>query len=153
MVIGIEVTIAAVVYVLFSVSVQRKLVNTKEVMVKQNVIKEKSKELNELVKSKASQEAMMAKQKEITSLLGESMRSQLKPMFVILPIFFLFYYLVFPAVFPTNPNIHFLSMTLNYKSYFVLVAFVAGIVVSGVLMLNDRIKIAKEKKQEQTATT
>ncbi len=148
MVVGIEVTIAAAIYVLFSVGMQRKLVDMKGMAAKQNIIKEKSKELNELVKNKASQEMLSAKQKEITSLLGESMKSQMKPMFVILPVFFVFYYLVFPSIFPTNPNVSILSFTLNYKSYFVAVAFVLGLVLSGGLMINDRLKLAKEKKQE-----
>lgn len=154
MAVGIEITMVALVYVVFSVVVQRKLVDMKRMQEVQEIIKGKSKELNELSKNKASQDVLMAKQKEITSLLGQSMKSQLKPMFVVLPIFFVVYYLVFPAVFTTNPSVTvpIISMTLNYKSYFIAVAFVAGIILSMALMLRDRMRLAKEKKAAEHAT-
>jgi uncharacterized membrane protein (DUF106 family) len=153
MVVGIEITVIAVVYVLFSVFVQRKLIDMRRMREVQETIKAKSKELNDMVKQKASQEIMMAKQKEITSLLGQSMRSQLKPMFVVLPIFFVMYYLIFPAVFATNPNVTvpILSMTVNYKTYFIALAFVLGLIMTAVLMLRDRMRLAKEKKQAESA--
>ncbi len=151
MVVGIEITAIAIIYVVFSVSAQRKLVDMKHMQEVQETIKQKSKELNEMVKAKADQEKLALKQKEITTLLGQSMRSQLKPMFVVLPIFFVVYYLVFPAVFTTNPNITVpvLSMTLNYRTYFIAVAFVAGLLLSGALMLRDRMRLAKEKQQAE----
>ncbi len=153
MVVGIEITVIAVVYVLFSVFTQRKLIDMKRMQEVQEVIKAKSKELNDMAKQRVSQEVLMAKQKEITTLLGQSMKSQLKPMFVVLPIFFVMYYLVFPAVFVTNPNVTvpIISMTMNYKSYFILVAFVLGLLLTGVLMLRDRMRLAKEKKQAESA--
>ncbi|MDE1855101.1 MAG: DUF106 domain-containing protein [Candidatus Micrarchaeota archaeon] len=152
MVVGIEITVIAIVYVMFSVYVQRRLIDMKHMQEVQETIKQKSKELNEMSKNKASQEVLLAKQKEITSLLSKSMSSQLKPMFVVLPIFFVVYYLVFPAVFTTNPNITvpILAWTLNYKSYFIMVAFVVGLALSMGLMLRDRIRFAKEKKQAET---
>ena len=151
MVVGIEITIIAIVYVMFSVYVQRRLIDMKHMQEVQETIKQKSKELNEMSKNKASQEVLLAKQKEITSLLSKSMSSQLKPMFVVLPIFFVVYYLVFPAVFTTNPSITVpvLALTLNYKSYFIMVAFVVGLALSLGLMLRDRIRFAKEKKQAE----
>lgn len=153
MVVGIEITVIAIVYVAFSVFIQRKLVNMKRTYEVQEIIKAKSKELNELSKNKASQEALLAKQKEITSLLGESMKSQFKPMFVILPLFFIMYYWAFPIVFASNPSvtIPLLGMSLNYKSYFILVAFILGFIFSIGLMINDRIKMAKSKKQTEAA--
>lgn len=150
-VVGIEMTVLAVVYVAFSVFVQRKLVNMKRLYETQNIIKEKSKELNELAKNKADSQLMLAKQKEITSLLSESMKSQFKPMFVILPVFIVVYYLIFPAVYPSDPNVTLLSMTFNYRYYFIIVAFVLGLLFSVALMINDRLKMAKEKSQEAPA--
>ncbi|MDE1874182.1 MAG: DUF106 domain-containing protein [Candidatus Micrarchaeota archaeon] len=153
MVLGIEITVIALAYVVFSVFVQRKLVDMRKMQETQDVIKQKSKELNELSKSGASQEKLAEKQKEITSMLGQSMRSQLKPMFVVLPIFFVVYYLVFPAVFPSSLQITvpFISMTLGYQTYFIAVAFVGGMVLSFGLMFRDRIRLAREKKQAEAA--
>ena len=151
MVVGIELTVFAIVYVLFSVGVQRKLVDMRAMQEVQEVIKAKSKELNDMSKSGASQEKLAEKQKEITSLLGQSMKSQLKPMIVVLPIFFVVYYLIFPAVFTTNPNITLplLGWSINYKTYFIAVAFVAGMALSLGLMLNDKLRIAKDKKMAE----
>lgn len=154
LVVGIEVTIVAVAYVIFSVLMQRKLTNVKRTYEVQEIIQAKSKELNELAKNKASQDVLAAKQKEITSLLGESMRSQFKPMFVILPIFFILFYWAFPVAYPSNPSVTvpMLGMSFNYKTYFIIVAFVLGFLFSMVLMLNDKLKLAKEKKAQAAAT-
>jgi len=151
MAVGIEITVIAVAYVVFSVAIQRKLVDMRKMREVQETIKQKSKELNELSKNKASQDVLMAKQKEITSLLGQSMRSQLKPMMVLLPTFFIVYYLVFPAVFTTNPDITLplLAWTLNYRSYFVMVAFVAGMIISFGLMFLDRIRLSRDRKASE----
>lgn len=145
--IGIEITIIAVVYVFFSVTTQRKLTNPTRTYEIQQIIKEKSKELNELVKNKASQEQMAAKQKEVTALLSESMRSQLKPMFVILPVFLILYYIIFPAVFPSNPNITLFSNPFNYRLYFIIVSFVLGLILSVGMMVYDKIRMSKAQKQ------
>jgi uncharacterized membrane protein (DUF106 family) len=148
-VVGIEMTVLAVVYVAFSIFVQRKLVNMKRLYETQNLIQVKSKELNELAKNKADSEVMLAKQKEITTLLSQSMKSQFKPMFVILPIFVVVYYLIFPVAYPSNPNVTLLSYTLNYRNYFIVVAFVLGLLFSIGLMINDRLKMSREKKAAQ----
>lgn len=155
MVLGIEITVIAIVYVLFSVFVQRKLVDMKHMQEVQDTIKQKSKELNEMVKAKAAQEQLALKQKEITSMLGQSMRSQFKPMFVVLPVFFVLYYLVFPAVFPSSLKITvpFVSWTLGYQTYFIAVAFIAGMILSFGLMARDRARIAREKRQRAQAET
>lgn len=148
--IGIEVTILALAYVAFSITMQRKLTNPKRTYEIQREIQEKTKELNEMSKNKASPDQLAKKQKEVTTLLSESMRSQMKPMFVILPIFFVVFYLVFPAAFPSNPNVTVpvVSWTLNYKTYFIAVSFVLGFVLSMGLMLNDKIKLGAAKKPE-----
>ncbi len=147
MLLAIEITILAVAYVGFSVTTQRKLTNPKRTFEIQQEIKKKTTELNEMVKAKASQEQLAKKQKEVTGLLSESMRSQMKPMFVILPIFLVIFYLVFPAVFSTNPNVTVLSMNVNYKTYFIAVSFVLGLVLSMSFMLYDKIKLGAKKQE------
>jgi uncharacterized membrane protein (DUF106 family) len=141
--IGIEITIIAFVYVIFSISTQRKLTNPKRTYEIQEAIKQKSKELSELSKNRASQEQLLAKQREVTTLLSESMKSQLKPMFVILPIFFILYYVLFPAAFPSDATVTLLSMKFNYKTYFIILAFVFGLVLSIIMMMRDRATMKK----------
>ncbi len=141
---GIEVTLVAVAYVLISISLQRKLANPRRTYEVQDIIKKKTKELTELSKNSATQAQMAAKQKEITGLLSESMKSQLKPMFVVLPLFLVLYYLVFPSIFPATLTVSLLSMNLGYKTYFIAIAFVLGFVISMSLMAYDKAKMKKE---------
>ncbi|VVB76797.1 Uncharacterised protein [uncultured archaeon] len=142
---GIAITLVAVAYVLTSAFLQRKLVNPRRVYEVQETIKKKTNELNEMSKSKASPEAMLAKQKEVTALLSSSMKSQMKPMFVVFPIFLVLYYLVLPAAFPATlkVTVPILSMQLDYKSYFIMIAFVLGFAISMALMVYDRSKAKK----------
>lgn len=146
---GIEVTVVAVAYVCLSVLLQRKLTNPRRTYEIQDIIKKKTQELTDLTKRNADQKTLSAKQSEITGLLSESMRSSMKPMFVVLPIFLVLYYLVFPAVFPSDLTVTVLSMTLGYKTYFVAVAFIIGIVVSMSLMAIDKSKMKKEAQIAQ----
>jgi uncharacterized membrane protein (DUF106 family) len=144
---GIEVTILAIAYVLASVSLQRRLANPRKTYKMQDDIKKLTKELTELTKNKAAQVQIDAKQKEITGLLSQSMKSQLKPMFVVLPLFLALYYLVFPMIIPGTPNVTLFSMTLGYKTYFVAAAFVIGLIISMSLMAYDKSKMKKEAAQ------
>jgi uncharacterized membrane protein (DUF106 family) len=70
---------------------QRKITNPKrmrEVQMKSKILQ---KEMNDLVKSKASQELILAKQKEMLPLINESMVSAIKPLIIIFPLFILIY--------------------------------------------------------------
>ena len=141
---GIEVTILAIAYVLASVSLQRRLANPRRTYKMQDDIKKKANELTELTKNKAAQAQIDAKQKEITGLLSQSMKSQMKPMFVVLPLFLILYYLVLPVIIPGTPSVTLFSMTLGYKTYFVAAAFVVGLILSMSLMAYDKSQMKKE---------
>lgn len=152
---GIEVTVVAVAYVVLSVILQRKLANPRRTYEVQDIIKKKTNELTELSKNKADQAVLAAKQKEITGLLSESMKSSMKPMFVVLPIFLVLYYLVFPNVFSPTLTVQLFSWNLGYKTYFVVIAFVLGFVISTSLMVYDKAKMKKAARialQEGTPT-
>ena len=143
---GIEITVIAVAYVAFSVLLQRKLIDTKRMRKIQAEIKEKSKELTDLSKAKADTAQLMAKQKEVTALMGESMKSSFKPTLVIFPVFIVLYYLVFPAVFKADATvtIPIILSTVGYKYYFFLVTLALGLASSVVILLYDNAKMKKE---------
>jgi len=122
---------------------QRKLTNPRRNCEIQQQIKDKTKELNEMSKNKASNEQLATKQKEVTALLSESMRSQFKPMLVMLPVFFLVYYLVLPSIFPSDLMITVLSSSFDYKTYFIIVSFVFGFALSMGMMAYDKKRLAK----------
>lgn len=149
---GIEVTAVAAASVIVSASLQRKLVDQNENRRRQAAIKEKTKELTKLAEGKSDESALAAKQKEITGLLSETMRAQMKPMFAVLPISLAIYYLVLPSVFPAALTISLFSMNLNYKTYFIIVAFVLGLVISTSLMAYDNARIGRRARIAQRET-
>ncbi len=140
MLVAIALIAIAALYVVFSVYLQRKLVNPARLREVQETIKAKTKELNELSKSNAGAEVLAQKQKELMPLLNETMKMQFKPMLVILPIFVILYYLLLPLAF--HGTVSFFSIKMSYQLFFILFSFVFGIIASIAVSLHDR-KIAK----------
>jgi uncharacterized membrane protein (DUF106 family) len=138
----IIILIIAVVYALGSVALQRKVSNAKKLRQTQSKVQKVSKELNEMVKNKASQEAIAAKQKEMMPLLSESMKSSIKPMFVILPLFLVVYYVLVPALPFASGNVK------SVQGFFFIAVFVIGFIAAIILMINDRRITKKEEAME-----
>jgi uncharacterized membrane protein (DUF106 family) len=123
------------VYALFAVAIQRALSNPKRLREIQAQISKATKEINQMVKSKVPEAQIMAKQKEIMPLLGESMKSSMKPMFVILPLFLIVYYVLVPKLplgAPATPK--------TIQEFFFMVVFIAGIVAAIALMIYDKLQ-------------
>ncbi|MGC9037113.1 MAG: EMC3/TMCO1 family protein [Candidatus Micrarchaeia archaeon] len=140
MLVAIALIAIAALYVVFSVYLQRKLVNPARLREVQETIKTKTKELNELSKSNAGAEVLAQKQKELMPLLNETMKMQFKPMLVILPIFIILYYLLLPLAF--HGTVSFFSIKMSYQLFFILFSFAFGIIASIAVSLHDR-KMAK----------
>jgi uncharacterized membrane protein (DUF106 family) len=143
--VGAELTIIALslAYTLISVILQRKLTNPKRNREIQATIKLHTKELNALVKSNASKEQIAKKQGEVMPLMSESMRSSMKPMLVILPMFFVVYYMALPAL-PAQLGLTTADAAKTVQSLFFWVVFVFGILSSVVVLIYDRIATKKE---------
>jgi uncharacterized membrane protein (DUF106 family) len=142
--------ILGVMYALLAVAIQRKLSNAKRLREIQAQISKTTKEMNAMMKAHAPDAEINAKQKEMMPLLGESMRSSLKPMFVVLPMFLIVYYVLIPLIpfpAPATPK--------NIQQFFFVIVFISGIVSAIGLMLYDRqatkkIETAIEKPQPAT---
>jgi uncharacterized membrane protein (DUF106 family) len=135
-------------YVVLSVLIQRKLTNPKRMRELQRRIQEISKEMNELTKNKAPQEEVAAKQKELMPLMGENMKASMKPMFALLPVFLLLYYVLLPSAFGSwagHDYIFLIGMKLGYLGVFFATVFILGMASTAVIMVYDR-KKAKEEK-------
>ncbi|MDE1828118.1 MAG: DUF106 domain-containing protein [Candidatus Micrarchaeota archaeon] len=150
---GIEIIIIGVAYALLAVTVQRKLSNMKKMYETQDIIKQKSNELMELTKKGVTDKALLdAKQKEVMAMVSQSMKSQLKPMFVVFPLFLIVYYWALPAgIGPLAGTQTFTSFNLDYKTLFIVVTFIVGLSVSMVLMQLDKRSMKKEKLAQQSA--
>lgn len=88
---AIIMAIMGIAYAIGVTTLQRKIVNPKrmrEVQLKSQVLQ---KEMNKLVKEKASQEQILAKQRELLPLMNESIKNSLKPLIIIFPVFILIY--------------------------------------------------------------
>ena len=136
-------------YVAFSTFAQRKVGNPKKMRELQQRMNALSKELNQLVKSNAPKEEIAKKQSELMPLMSENMKTSIKPMLVILPVFFLLYYLVLPTTFHSIANEYVLflgSMKLNYLGVFFACVFILGIATSIIIMIYDRKKTKLERR-------
>ena len=134
----IALAIVASVYVAFSVFVQRRLSNYKRIKEIKKEMDAKMKELKGLGAS-ASREALALKQKEIMTLSSESMKHQIKPTLIILPIFFVLFYVALPMMFPMKSTVTVLGFTVSCGTFFVAVAFVLGILSTIVISIYEKI--------------
>ncbi len=141
----IMVIVIAVVYTVVSVLAQRKLSNPKRMREIQYKAKMMQKEMNEMLKNKAPQEELMAKQKEFMPLMGEQLKSSMKPMLVILPLLLIVYYVLMPVLPLGAGNLN------GSKELFFIVVFGLGIISAIVIMLYDRAKTKKELAVQKAA--
>jgi len=140
------IVLIAILYTLFSFVIQRKMANTKKVYEMQEIIRQKSKELSDMVKNGAKNEELMLKQREVMSLASESMINQMKPMLIILPLFLVVYYWLLPSIFPTHPEVIIGGIKFAYNTFFIIVVFTFGLILSFSVMLIDRNKRKKEQQ-------
>jgi uncharacterized membrane protein (DUF106 family) len=134
----------AIVYAASTVVLQRKLSNAKRMREINAKIQKVTKEMNQMVKNKAPEAEIAARQKEIMPLLHESMKSSLKPMFVVLPIFLVVYYLLLPML----PFAAAANNTKGVQGLFFIVVFITGMVLAITMMIHDR----KMTKLEEAAS-
>ncbi|MEM0106808.1 MAG: EMC3/TMCO1 family protein [Candidatus Micrarchaeaceae archaeon] len=150
-IITISLISIAVAYTLLSVFIQRKLVNPRRMAEIQIIMKEHSKKLSEMIKQGASKEDIIAKQREIMPLMSESVKAQFKPIFIIIPLFFVLYYLLIPQVsmmLGVKSSIQIFSFNLTSQEVFFIGAFFFGIIISIAMMIHDR-KMKKDIKAER----
>ncbi|MCL4383806.1 MAG: EMC3/TMCO1 family protein [Candidatus Marsarchaeota archaeon] len=147
--IELAIIIISILYISFTLFIQRKVSDTKKMRQIQSRIQEVSKELNELIKNKAPNEEISKKQKEVMPLITSSLKLQLKPMFIIFPLFALIYYIALPTIFkPVSADtIKIFSYNLNYQSFFFAIVFILGIISSIIILIYDKKLAAKEKKE------
>jgi len=141
----IMIIVIAVAYTAISILAQRKLTNPKRMREIQYKAKVMQKEMNEMLKNKAPQEELMAKQKEFMPLMGEQLKSSMKPMLVILPLLLIVYYVIMPVL-PLGAG----NLTSS-KELFFIVVFGLGIVSAIVILLYDKGKTKKELAEQKAA--
>lgn len=145
--IGYEIIVIGVAYALLAVFVQRKLSNMDKMYEMQDNIKKKSDELMELTKAgNTSKEVLDAKQKEVMGIVSQSMKNQLKPMFVVFPLFIIVYYYALPFAFAAAAASATFPFNLHYQTLFIVVTFIIGFLTSMTLMSMDKKRLKKLKE-------
>jgi uncharacterized membrane protein (DUF106 family) len=134
----VELVAAAFAYAAFSITLQRKLSNIDKMYEIRATMNTKTKDLMRMAKEKADKATIDAAQKELAQLSMDSMKNQMKPMLIVLPVFFLIYYVLLPMGFAPKLTLQILSFTLGYQQVFILAAFVSGLVLSTRLSMRDR---------------
>ncbi len=151
----IPIVIIAVVYIVTTLVIQRKATDTKKMRSVQLQIQEITKQLNEMIKNKAPNEEISKKQKEVMPLVTSSLKMQLKPMFIIFPLFILIYYILLPHLFGqySKDTVTLFSFQLNYLMFFFAIVFLLGIISSIGILIYDKKKAAKEKVEFDVVST
>lgn len=140
----IAIVLIAIAYAIVNITVQRKISNAKRMRQINAQMTKLSKELNDMIKNKANQAEIEAKQKEMMPMLKESMMSSFKPMFVILPMFALVYYVLIPML-PFS-----VGHVKGVQELFFITVFIVGFVLAMVLLVRDR-KIAKMETEQNAS--
>lgn len=145
----LAIVAVGIAYTLFSIFLQRKLVDPKRMREIQFEVNRLSKEMNELVKRNAPKEEVSSKQKELMPLMGENMKKQFIPMIVILPVFLLVYDVLLKMAFGgyANARVNFIFL-MNYQNLFFATVLILGLVMSMVILIYDRKKAKAEQAQK-----
>ncbi|MDE1824280.1 MAG: hypothetical protein KGH74_03195 [Candidatus Micrarchaeota archaeon] len=141
----IVIPLIALVYVTATIVVQRKVSNIERMRELQQGMKDRMKELNSMIKSNADKAAIDAKNKELSAIASENMKHTMKASFIILPISLIVFYYLLPLGFGHSTfSLDILSFKLNYQTYFVVVAVIAGLAASVLLGAYDKRRLAKK---------
>ncbi len=143
----LDIIVIAALYVTLSVVVQRKIGNFARMKEIRQEMNSKMAELRKMGKD-VSSEVLKAKQNEIAALTSESMKHQLKPTLMILPVSLVLFYVALPMVFghqPVNISIFGIAIT-SYSYLFIIVAFILGLMSTIALSIYDRITAPKKQQ-------
>lgn len=147
--IEIVVIVLALAYASLYAFSQVRLIDRKRMRELQSLMKQHQKDLGELIKNKAPQEHIDAKQKELMPVIKENMLSSLKPSLIMLPAFYILYRWFIPTAFASyaSSTAYFIvpSLALSPSSLFFACTVVFGFVTSISILLYDRKKMKEEQ--------
>lgn len=134
----LELVLFALAYVILTVIVQQKFSNVKRIREIAREMKQHQEDLKKKGQTMTTEE-MNEKQKVMMSLTSEMMRHQLRASFVILPVSLLLFYFVLPYFFGSpSTTITVLSFTMPYRTFFIIVALILGIISQRIVTEYDR---------------
>jgi len=136
---SIQIILIAIGYSIFSILIQRIMLNQSRLQSAQIKTKQLSKEMDDLIVAGASNEKIDDKRKEVMKIFREMTKMQMKPIIIVFIVFGLLYYLGLPFLFGT-PTQTFTSYKINYQTLFIFTALIASISISVPLLILNRRK-------------
>ncbi|MDE1856538.1 MAG: DUF106 domain-containing protein [Candidatus Micrarchaeota archaeon] len=146
--IELVVIVVALAYASLYAFSQVRLIDRKRMRELQKLMKQHQKDLGELIKNKAPQEHIDAKQKELMPVIKENMLSILKPSLIMLPAFYILYRWLIPTAFASYASsVAYLipGFAFGPSSLFFACSVIFGFVVSISVLLYDRKKMREEQ--------
>jgi uncharacterized membrane protein (DUF106 family) len=143
----LEIIVAALIYSVVAIVIQRLLVDTRRMRELNLKIKDHQKTLNEMIKSKAPQEHIANKNKEMMPLLSETMKRQMKPLIVLLPLSLIVWEGIVPIVFSSAAGTYVAldGWKLGYTTFFIVSLFIIGFVMAIFIQMYDKEKALRER--------
>jgi len=151
------IILSGVIYALCAAAVQRKLSNPKKSRELQDQIKIISKELQAMIKNNAPKEEVSKRQSEMMPLVRQSMTMNMKSTFILIPSFFVVYYLIIPYLFGGlgTDFVAFMigsyKISLEFKGLFFVTVFILGIILSVSILLYDKRRAKLDTKAKLEA--
>ena len=133
-----EIILVAAAYSILLIALQRVIIDVDRMYELRAHMNTHQKHLMELTKRNATKEEIAEKQKSLMAVSSESMKMQMKPMIVTLPLYAVLYYLVLPRYFSNVPNFHIFSFTLNYGLAFIVFSLILTMVLQQLIAYYDR---------------
>lgn len=134
----LELIGVAITYSLLLAIVQRILIDVDKMYEIRAHMNKHQTHLMKMVKENATKEQLAEKQKILMDASTESMKMQLKPMIVTLPIYAILYYFILPHYFSGVSNFQILSFSLSYRIAFILASIILTLILQQLISLYDR---------------
>ncbi len=150
--IALELVLIALCYVVITVAIQRKFSNIKRIREIRTELNEHQAHLRKMGKT-MSKEELDTKTSKMMELQTEMMRHTFKASLIILPVSLVLFYYLLPLAFPgTQPNISVLSFSFNYRTFFIIAAFIIGMLSQVAVAQYDKFAAKKAEGDMQTVT-
>lgn len=148
--VALSIILIGIAYAVFAIVLQRKINDPKKMRALQKQINDLTKEINEMAKRK---EDVTEKQKLIMPLMGDTMKLQMRTIFVVLPLFFLVYYGAIPFLYhPFFGTEYTIIYPMSYQTLFFATVFVLGFVLSFAILEYDKRKAKEEAGESSTSS-
>ncbi|PIU21831.1 MAG: hypothetical protein COT15_00195 [Candidatus Diapherotrites archaeon CG08_land_8_20_14_0_20_34_12] len=149
----IDIAIIAFLIAIISQVMRMKFINQKKMKNDQKSLKEKNKRMNELMKNtdEKSKKELEELQKEYLDITKEMMQGNMRYMLFSFPVFIIALYFIKEwyngIIIPLPFELPFFGPDVGWLGWYILMALISSLVVSGVMKLIEIVNTKKEEKK------